>query len=115
MFKICGLIHISLIAKDFRRPVDFCRSVFRMEPKAWTDPDMVFLLKTPRSDNAGTSGRSLRWRMKTAARILILTALVLFLGAASVFSQVRTSTISLDDLNEMKSGYTRHRHRSNRC
>ena len=50
-----------------------------------------------------TAGRAGRWRTNTAAKIPILTALVFFLGAASGLTQVRTRTVPLDDLNQLKS------------
>src|SRR5215210_734111 len=49
-----------------------------------------------------TAGRAGRWRTNTAAKIPILTALVFFLGAASGLTQVRTRTVPLGDLNQLK-------------
>jgi hypothetical protein len=52
---------------------------------------------------AKPAGRPTLWRTRPAAQILFLAILVCFLGAASGLTQVKTSTIPLDDLNELKS------------
>src|SRR5918997_1143667 len=48
------------------------------------------------------AGRTRRWRTNTAAKIPLLAALIFLLGAAPGLTQVRTRTVPLGDLNELK-------------
>ena len=50
MIRTRGLTHIHLMVRDINRSLAFYKSVFGMEEKFWTGPEMVFL-NTPGADD----------------------------------------------------------------
>lgn len=57
MIKTRGLTHIHLVVKDVQESLKFYKSVFGMEERFWSGPDLVFL-NTPGSHDLITLHQS---------------------------------------------------------